>query len=88
MPRLLREAGIDPKDLGIHGDSRDGARIAKLRNLAKVRNSGPPAGVVQAAQEASRLAIAVQEAEQRLAEAREALEAAQRRLIEESEKLL
>lgn len=87
--RLLRDAGVELKELGIHGDSRDGSRIAQLRNRAKARQAAaPPPGVVEAAQEASRLARVVQELDERLASARKQLEAAQRRLIEESEKLL
>lgn len=87
--RLLREAGFDLKELGIHGDSRDGSRVAQLRNRAKTRRaSAPPPGVVEAAQEASRLARVVQELDERLALARKQLEEAQRRLIEESEKLI
>lgn len=94
---LLREAGIDPRDLSPDGQAMPtGLRLDRLRYNAKqrVEREGAHASLISAAQEATRRAQEVKAAERAMAEAEERLsvakahlEDAQKRLAEESARL-
>lgn len=76
VPRLLREAGIDPTELGITDEPQQATRrIAKLRHEAKLRASGPPSTLEELAVEANRAGREVEHA-------KAALGAAQARLAD------
>lgn len=88
--RLLGEAGIDPVDLSVSGQSiPDSARISKVKDEAKRRASKRASRpkLVELAEVANALALEVQEAERVLAERRERWEEAVAVLVEESRRL-